>query len=565
MGQVFADSEAAGGAIIGERGLRLIKLQAKPNPAFGALWLVEVPVQYGLTELAFLYALLKRHTEEIVQGTDGTLLVSLLGVDVNTGVIARDAYEEVLGLVAWGAERCSALKAVTLQGRDESFAELQSQLMFLHSWRGLGLVQEITTADLKPHLKYLMQFTENADFVDEVLRTSLQEALREEPSQILRVCKAGHQIAERLLQLLGAPEKEGGLSPGDVQELVAMRQLAPEFLEYFVKLIRVGNKADDASLVETLTYVDAVLSLLCMIAILIAVYTHNQPQHQQGGGPGAEGFGAGGGEGGRHAGFKEGDWICPSPGCGDHQFARNARCRRCGFPKPGTDGSAGGGGQGGQGGGGGRGQGGQGGEGWTSFKQDWECAQCGDYQFARNAICRRCGAERPDMEGAEGEQAPKPAHGGQGPNGGGGGGGGGGGRREGRMANAKPGDWMCPRPGCNDVQFARNQNCRRCGEPKPANVGNAGGNFGGGGGGGGGSGGEGGGGSGGCSGGRGGGSGSAQKSHVKSQTPGNVHEGHITAAQRATWVLQYAAPATSVQGADDMGTCEEMRGSVDGD
>ena len=428
MGQVFADSEAAGGAIIGERGLRLIKLQAKPNPAFGALWLVEVPVQYGLTELAFLYALLKRHTEEIVQGTDGTLLVSLLGVDVNTGVIARDAYEEVLGLVAWGAERCSALKAVTLQGRDESFAELQSQLMFLHSWRGLGLVQEITTADLKPHLKYLMQFTENADFVDEVLRTSLQEALREEPSsQILRVCKAGHQIAERLLQLLGAPEKEGGLSPGDVQELVAMRQLAPEFLEYFVKLIRVGNKADDASLVETLTYVDAVLSLLCMIAILIAVYTHNQPQHQQGGGPGAEGFGAGGGEGGRHAGFKEGDWICPSPGCGDHQFARNARCRRCGFPKPGTDGSAGGGGQGGQGGGGGggRGQGGQGGEGWTSFKQDWECAQCGDYQFARNAICRRCGAERPDMEGAEGEQAPKPAHGGQGPNGGGGGGGGG--------------------------------------------------------------------------------------------------------------------------------------------
>jgi len=199
-----------------------------------------------------------------------------------------------------------------------------------------------------------------------------------------------------------------------------------------------------------------------MIAILIAVYTHNQPQHQQGGGPGAEGFGAGGGEGGGHSGFKDGDWVCPQ--CNDHQFARNVRCRRCGGPKPGADGAAtGGGGIGGQG---------QGGEGWTSFKQDWECTQCGDYQFARNARCRRCGADRPEVEGAEGEQAPKQAQGGQGPNGGGSAGGG---RREGRMTNAKPGDWCCP--SCNDIQFARNQVCRRCGEPKPTGPG---GNFGGG-------------------------------------------------------------------------------------
>ena len=48
----------------------------------------------------------------------------------------------------------------------------------------------------------------------------------------------------------------------------------------------------------------------------------------------------------------------------------------------------------------------------------------------------------------------------------------------------------------------------------------------------------------------GGGSGSAQKSHVKSQMPESAHEGHIWVAQRATWVLQYAAPANSVQGAD---------------
>merc|ERR1719399_2721997 len=157
---------------------------------------------------------------------------------------------------------------------------------------------------------------------------------------------------------------------------------------------------------------------------------------------------------------------------------------RC--PKPGTEGAAAGGGGGGGGGGGH----GQGGEGWTSFKQDWECQQCGDYQFARNARCRRCGADRPEVEGAEGEQAPKHERGqggGHGLGGGGHGGGGGGGRREGRM-NAKPGDWMCPVPNCNALQFARNTHCRRCGAPRPDGESGGGGdfqggNFGGGGGG----------------------------------------------------------------------------------
>merc|ERR1712060_621333 len=27
-----------------------------------------------------------------------------------------------------------------------------------------------------------------------------------------------------------------------------------------------------------------------------------------------------------------GDWLCPS--CGDHQFSRNASCRKCGAAKP---------------------------------------------------------------------------------------------------------------------------------------------------------------------------------------------------------------------------------------
>merc|ERR1719486_1425170 len=31
-------------------------------------------------------------------------------------------------------------------------------------------------------------------------------------------------------------------------------------------------------------------------------------------------------------GFLEGDWMCP--GCGDHQFAKNQQCRKCGAPRP---------------------------------------------------------------------------------------------------------------------------------------------------------------------------------------------------------------------------------------
>jgi len=47
------------------------------------------------------------------------------------------------------------------------------------------------------------------------------------------------------------------------------------------------------------------------------------------------------------------------------------------------------------------------------------------------------------------------------PNPGGGGGGGGG-----SFPNMKPGDWHCP--GCNDLQFARNAECRKCGTPNPS-------------------------------------------------------------------------------------------------
>jgi len=53
---------------------------------------------------------------------------------------------------------------------------------------------------------------------------------------------------------------------------------------------------------------------------------------------GAQNTGDGGGGGGGK-GMMPGDWACP--GCGDHQFARNTECRKCGTPNP-----SGGGGKG---------------------------------------------------------------------------------------------------------------------------------------------------------------------------------------------------------------------------
>eukprot|EP00435_Cladocopium_sp_Y103_P021129 s1693_g5.t1 len=129
--------------------------------------------------------------------------------------------------------------------------------------------------------------------------------------------------------------------------------------------------------------------------------------------------------------FKEGDWHCAS--CGDHQFARNSSCRKCGAPRdaeapratisgrpimkvapsaPKKEDTSG----------------------------DWNCPQCGDYQFGRNAACRKCGAPKPAKITA-------PAV---------------------RNADFKDGDWNCP--DCGDHQFARNATCRRCGASRPNTV-----------------------------------------------------------------------------------------------
>lgn len=111
---------------------------------------------------------------------------------------------------------------------------------------------------------------------------------------------------------------------------------------------------------------------------------------------------------------------------------------------------------------------------------DWRCPACNDHQFARNEVCRRCGEKKPApgaggtsfgcIAGGCGQQG-NSLGGGFASGGGGFGaggmqaGGGGGGAGNGNGQVPKPGDWYCP--ACNDLQFARNTNCRQCRAPKP--------------------------------------------------------------------------------------------------
>jgi len=222
---------------------------------------------------------------------------------------------------------------------------------------------------------------------------------------------------------------------------------------------------------------------------------------------------------------KKGDWICPNPSCQDVQFERNVACRRCGTPKllgacqAGTPDPqvwphqahlpiAG--------------------SGAVVAPQDWMCRECGDHQFARNLACRKCGAPKPKLSSNKisskmgdwicpnlncqdvqfekniscrrcgtpkppaSQAVPRPmattaaplptvgvavqglSHSGSPP------------VFQGCMAGRvapgcfphsytmstnkqiiKPGDWICPNPACRDVQFGKNDVCRKCGTSRP--------------------------------------------------------------------------------------------------
>lgn len=88
---------------------------------------------------------------------------------------------------------------------------------------------------------------------------------------------------------------------------------------------------------------------------------------------------------------------------------------------------------------------------------DWLCPTCGDLQFARNPSCRKCGAQKPADAPGGGVGAQLTAA-----------------QSMGFAAlpfqhvterPIMPGDWLCPQ--CGDLQFARNNSCRKCGAPKP--------------------------------------------------------------------------------------------------
>merc|ERR1719434_531590 len=93
---------------------------------------------------------------------------------------------------------------------------------------------------------------------------------------------------------------------------------------------------------------------------------------------------------------------------------------------------------------------------------DWMCPRCNDHVFARNSQCRRCGSGKDGTgELAAGSSLPM---GGMGAGGMGGMGGMGM-----RAQQQLPGDWHCPQ--CNDLQFARNKQCRMCGAERPLTAG----------------------------------------------------------------------------------------------
>ena len=130
---------------------------------------------------------------------------------------------------------------------------------------------------------------------------------------------------------------------------------------------------------------------------------------------------------------KKGDWLCSS--CGDLNFANRTSCRKCSNPKN---------------------SGSQGPATVQVRAGDWNCSACNHLNFARNQCCRNCKAVPSLISGSRTNSSqnnsqnnrPAPATTATPP--------------------AKPGDWSCT--SCGDYNFARNQTCRKCKNPKPSSA-----------------------------------------------------------------------------------------------
>lgn len=151
-------------------------------------------------------------------------------------------------------------------------------------------------------------------------------------------------------------------------------------------------------------------------------------------------------QGGGGKGMRDGDWECQS--CGNHNFASRVACNRCQAPKPDLMSAMmnmmGGGGYGAM-------KGGKGGKAAPRFNPyegaagmtfpgvregDWNCAACGNHNFASRAACNKCGAPQAS-----------PGKGGKG---------------------KRPGDWICS--ACKNHNFADRVECNKCGLPKEAYI-----------------------------------------------------------------------------------------------
>jgi len=172
--------------------------------------------------------------------------------------------------------------------------------------------------------------------------------------------------------------------------------------------------------------------------------------------PGGESFG--GGMGGmpaeQNVQFKDGDWICDK--CGNLNFARRTECHRenCKAPRPSRGGQSGWRGSG-------RGSGvRQDSSNIPSRPGDWNCAKCGNLNFAFRTECHRNNCNEPRPTGDE-EGVPGAAN-----------------VTAGGYGRAQGGDWNCEK--CGYMNFARRTECNQCKEPRTGGgrAGNTAGNYG---------------------------------------------------------------------------------------
>jgi len=195
------------------------------------------------------------------------------------------------------------------------------------------------------------------------------------------------------------------------------------------------------------------------------------------GGPGFEGGGMGGTSTPpeQNVQFKDGDWICDE--CGNLNFARRTECHRenCKAPRPSRGGPSSwrGGSRGGQftWRGSGRGSSFSSGRGSAGRQDssnvpsrpgDWNCAKCGNLNFAFRTECHRNNCQEPRPPGDEGS-VPGAAR-----------------ATAGGYGRAQGGDWNCEK--CGYMNFARRTECNQCKEPRTGGnrrpPGNSGGNYG---------------------------------------------------------------------------------------